>query len=924
MNVDDMLANIDAQLAELESEEQTILSSLSDVIYIKDENYDALNSLLEKYRESRDPKYLSEFIKLLSNVDNIDIDKMLLSNLKSSNVLSVIIDSGMSIPYNLYSKLIQSKEIVKLLIDKKFKSPFTVATEKEYLTEIDGMTLLEHLIKNDMFEHYHISRIKNSRIIIDLLVKYNQKIKLCNISTELLFETLDNELVIDYLLKNKLLDRERVKNITNNVQIYEYLVKYKNYELLKYLHPNILVEQIDDKYILDCLFEIGVTPEITYLYNQKLFDLLLERQRYDLLENTPKHLLEKNIPDETKTLGEFLLERSIVPKQYVDEVSYGRDEAKRCLDLLVKYNKLSSLEEMSLDDKLLIKYYDNETLFETLIKNNIVPQIYRYDRIEFVEILMKYNRYEELENCNDQCMLSELSNGKKVIDELLERNLDIKRVNISNSEIINKIIEHKRVDLYGRIKTKGLLQLYDLQRTYLDVILEESKTNNSISITNLIEDASYPYEIATAHIIYAKHDLHMFLKRLTKEDLLKNQDGKRFIDALLELDPELTISKIIPQNVKEDMEIAMIIKFHGVSQKEIKFDSLVSSLEKEYLDGRKDRLESLPLTSEQETLYNQLVNTMSDDLSDKNILSALFASYRYLLATNSPYANEIYHIINIKQNKQKFAYRTTDDGAYYIGFHNTVYMDDTNIDTLNHETGHALFNNLTNKQIPEGFADIIQKLRNDPSFLEKTAEYSRRFYELKEMVINQVEEIYMPKYDESVTEEKRKEIEQYLSTLTSKQRDIYVSRGYSEELIDLIFSKTFTVDQYLEQDRRVKKEELVDLILRTEYGHLTAIGDYLDGIHVGRLKGGILKDKDNNNILPGYGHGIEYYSRGNEWIFDEMIANFSEISKSEKSEEGLKELKEYIGEELFNLLQAYYTKEILQSKKFTQEQSITL
>jgi hypothetical protein len=117
---------------------------------------------------------------------------------------------------------------------------------------------------------------------------------------------------------------------------------------------------------------------------------------------------------------------------------------------------------------------------------------------------------------------------------------------------------------------------------------------------------------------------------------------------------------------------------------------------------------------------------------------------------------------------------------------------------------------------------------------------------------------------------------------------------------------------------------MIDLILRTKYGSFLSIGDYLDGIYVGRLNAGILKDINGNKIGRTYGHGIYYYSRGSEWAFNEMIANYSSTAKSKNPKEDLEMLKHYIGDELFNIIQTYYMQQILQSKQYTNETSITM
>ena len=315
---------------------------------------------------------------------------------------------------------------------------------------------------------------------------------------------------------------------------------------------------------------------------------------------------------------------------------------------------------------------------------------------------------------------------------------------------------------------------------------------------------------------------------------------------------------------------------------------------------------------------------MDDKKSDPYLVYALVASYRKLLSDNSEYAYEIKQIIEIKKNNPDFVLKYVKDGAYFNGFKQMIGMEDANIDTLNHEMGHALYHYLTEEDYTEEYEQLMTRLKNDKTILEKTSEYSKRFQELKSIIEEEVEDNYMKKYDESITEEKLAEIQGFLDEEKIIKKAKYLKLGYSEETIDIILEQTYTLEEYLKQDRRVKKSNMVDLILRTRYAPLLCAADYLDAIHRGKFKSNELIDNNGEPIKSAYGHGIAYYRRDLNWAFSEMIANYSEIIKSKNSEEGLITLRYYIGDELVDYIKNYYDNNILNSQKYIQSSTLKL
>ena len=632
----------------------------------------------------------------------------------------------------------------------------------------------------------------------------------------------------------------------------------------------------------------------------------------------------KKIPKTKYTLFECLLIKNIIAKEAIDAIKYGLSNADEFLKIIIKRKRLDLLADLS-ESELLQELDGSATLLEILLKNNIKPQnIFSYLDPISIDILYENNCFEELKKCDQSLLKRELPNGKLVYEELMDRDLGFENTTIDDDKIIETIFKRKKTKLYYSIRVSSQLKKQEDGKTNLEHILEEEQTNKEIDLSKLIIYVEDLYKKAQLYIIYAKYGKQNYLPRLDVKDLLEERSSKKFIDMLLDADSTLTIEKIIDDDIKEDPEIAMIIKLRGQKQENIRFESITTKLEREYLTNLRFEYEAIKLDEESEKIINELFQVMDDKKSDPYLVYALVASYRKLLSDNSEYAYEIKQIIEIKKNNPDFVLKYVKDGAYFNGFKQMIGMEDANIDTLNHEMGHALYHYLTEEDYTEEYEQLMTRLKNDKTILEKTSEYSKRFQELKSIIEEEVEDNYMKKYDESITEEKLAEIQGFLDEEKIIKKAKYLKLGYSEETIDIILEQTYTLEEYLKQDRRVKKSNMVDLILRTRYAPLLCAADYLDAIHRGKFKSNELIDNNGEPIKSAYGHGIAYYRRDLNWAFSEMIANYSEIIKSKNSEEGLITLRYYIGDELVDYIKNYYDNNILNSQKYIQSSTLKL
>lgn len=883
-----------------------------------------LDEFYNDYNDTKDETYLKKYIQLLIDNNHLPNKKELYLRKISDDktILDIIAEKAVFLPHDTGTFIASDLDLVKIYLNKKDTSILTYAKQEILMSMYEGTTLLEYLIKNDMLDKYWLDEVQD-RKLIDLLFAYNKTEYLKYASEEVLLMDIEyKKTVLEYLIEHNMANEDTIREVEKPI-VYDLLVKYNREDLMKYLSNKVLAVTKFGKTILEKVLEKGIKPELTTIYDEVLIKAIIRKKEFDLLKHTCSSLLRKRIPKTKATIFEYLLRRNIESKEAIDAIKYSLSTAPFYLSIIKKCNRLDLLIPFS--ERELLNEIDGETLLELLIKNDLYPcNISNYSEVESLEILYKYNKFEELQSCDSSLLKTKLPNGKYLYEELLDRNLEINSGYIEDEDILKIIFSKKIINAYYKIPVSSQLKIYKDNITYLEQILIEERTNKTIDLTRLMTMNFDLYQIAKMYEIYARYNKQNYLPILDEDDLFQEKEGKKLIDILLNMNPDLTINKIIPEDVKEEYDVAMILKLRGQNQENIKFESITTKLEREYLTNLRFEYEALTLDNESEELLGELYTIMDDKKSDPYLVYALIASYRNLLSINSKYSYEIRQLIEIKQNNPEFVLKYVKNGAYFNVGQKFIGMEDANIDTLNHEIGHALHHFLTESELPQEYINIMKKLREDKTLLEKTAIYSQRYYELKEIVSEEVEANYMIKYDESIDEEKLKEIQGFLDEEITIKKHKYLKLGYDEQLLDIIFSKVYTVEEYIKQDRRIKKNNMIDLILRTRYSALLCTADYLDGIYSGKFKSGELFDKNNQKIKPGYGHGIGYYRKGLSWAFSEMIANYSEIVKSKNPEEGLKILKEYVGEELVFFIQQYYDKNILQSKKYITETTMTM
>lgn len=714
-----------------------------------------------------------------------------------------------------------------------------------------GKTLLDYLIENYKILSYNLQReLAENNIYVHKCIDKGIFEIVDDLDDQILLSEYDVwNTLFDYLLH---LDK-LTPNIIERLGVNEGIIKRinaKNPKLLCYLKGDILFSlKINDIRIIDYLFEKNLIESGTLTriyYNKEIYDLCIKHKREDLLEYlTESCFLYKK---NGRYIIEELLDKKIVPK--------CRCYDTRTYELFYKKGIFSKLIEAN-EPELLNVIDNNSTILEILLKKGLTPINRYYTYVESLNIMLKYKRYDLLLKCS-----------------------------------LTSLLTSKENDI-----------------TYLDILLSEVKQGLDVRLGLIDTYNADLNEVAKYYVKLAKYGLINHINSVTVEELLKESKGLKFIDYLLNEDKELTLNVILPEKVKENIDIAVYLRSIGIEQDYINFEPYIHSLVEDYYNKNHEYLKSLPITDEEEKILDEFKNLMlSDNKSDKYFVEFMINEYRYLLSVKNEYGlKELKKLIEIKRNIPDFCIKKTKKEAYYSNYSKSINLENGCLEVLNHETGHALFHILSDGKVPQEFEKIVHVLRNNPKTKEKVRVYTIKFLEIRksiEMVVHEVLENYEP------TEEEKKNIKLYLEKCKQEKVKEYLQNGYSKDKIEEIFNKTFNLEEYIKSSKKKEERLLVDAILRTRYGSFIALGDILDAIFIGKYKSEELIYNNENVIPEGYGHGIAYFEKGIKTMFDETIANFSSIIKSNDRNEALSYLKDITGEEFVNLMENYYNNEI--------------
>lgn len=744
----------------------------------------------------------------------------------------------------------------------------------------NGTTLLEEMLKKNI----DISNINIDDDIIDLektikiieIITYKDKEvpeKIKNIFENTLFSTNNNEFFKYLLMKSNMLIKKMISIIKEHTEIVDLLCKYHLEYHLIYLNPETIKKLITKD-------KNGNYPIDKYVSNSMAI---------------------KNIS-------------SLI--NFDDNIDFMIHFIKLLLD-----NKLYSFFYDADENILLYKVYPPKTLLETLIENNINIKINNVNNEEIIKILYDNKKLDLIGSSSESIWLSNtrdvfkdtMVKDQTILEYMIDNNYDIKIPCIFEEDTLKILYQKNRPDLLIKASASLLMTRINDNYTYLDYILDcINKGDFEYNIANITAPVR-PDMKAEFYLDIAKHDMIGYVKNsLNLNTLLKKYDNKTLLDYFLDKDPELTLNKILDKSDKMNYSVMIILKSRG-----IKDNDSILNINEDNASFVKDTPDTYygPLDKDSDYLIKELERLfISDGKSDKDLINLLITGYRNALFINYDITiREIEKLIEIKKNNfDKFYYVKDKNSSYFSPSKGCIFINDSYISVVIHETGHALHHYLTGSEVPDNYDEIVKRAEENKELLTKTSKYfescNKIMKNIKNYFLNLANEVLTAHYSK---QENIMDIQSIASKDISEYRDKFKSLKIPEEQLEQILQETFSVEEYIKREAIIVASELTEATTRNNYASIGATNDIIDAIYRGKVCDGVLKSADGQKIASFGGHGIRYYSQ-NEHGFDEMIAQFALLVKSKGAEENLQVLRNIVGDEVYNMISNFYYTNILE------------
>lgn len=711
----------------------------------------------------------------------------------------------------------------------KFVFDYNLTMEDLFTKDNDGTYFLEYLLRKRIMMPLELKEeLKTNALAAYLYCKNGSSLFGFNLSEKDLFTEFDGKKLIEHILEKRQINKSIVENIHENLEIIDLFCNSNNYFYLNYLSQEIITKLITKD-------NNGIYPIEKYLNNKRLIEkimpsindinVLLEicnrNNDYDLIKAVKARMLITNYKDDKTVLLFLLNDKKVVPDCLINI-----PEDIVFIKYLIKNNLYDYLKKAS-EDVLLMEVESGKTLLEFLIDKGYDPEIKYIFNKKTISILYRKQKLNLAKVVSDDVLLtpvkelfSDDSLGDETLFEYMIRNgYKLNSSRISSEKLFKICYLEQRPDLLEEASISDLLKPIDDTYTYFDFLLD-AIANKGLKI----RVPSHPWSSdVNEHIEYyttiAKHDMMKYIGEIKAEKLLKKYGDKTLLEYLLDTDSNLTLNKILSDDLKADPDIAVILKNRGIVQKSVNVSKEENEYTTKYIENINNHLGIGPLPEEGERLLNELkLLFLTDGKSDKDLITGLTAGYRNALMNNYDInIIEIKKLIEIKkENKDIFYYIKNANGSHFSPSNGSIFCENANTNTLLHETGHALHFYAADMKTPDEYQKIVEEARENPEVLAKTKEYAANYRKLVNNITLLVEQRYDSFFKSYYSTEKVEEIKKNLTKSKEDKKKEYKELHIPDEQLDMILSDMYTQEEYIDHQKRIFIEDNVDAILRND------------------------------------------------------------------------------------------------------------
>lgn len=551
----------------------------------------------------------------------------------------------------------------------KFVFDYNLTMEDLFTKDNDGIYFLEYLLRKRIMIPLELKEeLKTNALAAYLYCKNGSSLFGFNLSEKDLFTEFDGKKLIEHILEKRQINKSIVENIHENLEIIDLFCNSNNYFYLNYLSQEIITKLITKD-------NNGIYPIEKYLNNKRLIEkimpsindisVLLEicnrNNDYDLIKTVKARMLITNYKDDKTVLLFLLNDKKVVPDCLINI-----PEDIVFIKYLIKNNLYDYLKKAS-EDVLLMEVESGKTLLEFLIDKGYDPEIKYIFNKKTISILYRKQKLNLTKFVSDDVLLapvkelfSDDSLGDETLFEYMIRNgYKLNSSRISSEKLFKICYLEQRPDLLEEASISDLLKPIDDTYTYFDFLLD-AIANKGLKIR--VPSRPWSSDV-NEHIKYyttiAKHDMMKYIGEIKAEKLLKKYGDKTLLEYLLDTDIDLTLNKILSDDLKADPDIAVILKKRGIVQKSVNVSKEENEYTTKYIENINNHLGIGPLPEEGERLLNELkLLFLTDGKSDKDLITGLTAGYRNALMNNYDInIIEIKKLIEIKkENKNIFYY----------------------------------------------------------------------------------------------------------------------------------------------------------------------------------------------------------------------------------------------------------------------------